>query len=228
MAKRTLIIGDVHGCSLELQRLWQACEVGPDDDIVMVGDLVGKGPASADVVALCRQRGVRSVMGNHDHRLVQYYQARKAGVAFELGDDHRAVAASLSDADFDYLEQLPLWLTLAAHDAVVVHAGIVPGVPLAEQAPKTLLTVRTLDAQGKPSSRWDGGALWASHYQGPQTIYFGHHARAGLQQHPHALGLDTGCVYGRRLTGFLLPEGRLVSVPAAKRYVATGPLRNSA
>jgi hypothetical protein len=49
---------------------------------------------------------------------------------------------------------------------------------------------------------------------------FGHDSLRGLQQYPSAIGLDTGCVYGRRLTALILPEGRLVSVSARHAYAS--------
>jgi hypothetical protein len=58
--------------------------------------------------------------------------------------------------------------------------------------------------------------LWS----GPEQIVFGHDSLRGLQQHPWATGLDTGCVYGRRLTALVLPEGRLVSVSARHAYAS--------
>lgn len=92
-----------------------------------------------------------------------------------------------------------------------------------------LMTMRTVDADGRPSRDADAGPLWASRYQGPPFIAFGHHASSGLQQHPAALGLDTGCVYGRHLSAYLLPTRKIVSVRARQTYVqAPGPGRTYA
>jgi hypothetical protein len=81
-----------------------------------------------------------------------------------------------------------------------------------------LLSMRTLRPDGSPSSDPQAGAPWGESYAGPELILFGHHAAAGLQRHPFAIGLDTGCVYGRELTACVLPEQRLLSVPALRAY----------
>lgn len=220
MPARTIIVGDIHGCADELSALLQACNYRRGEDrLVAVGDLVAKGPKSLEVLALCRQLGVHSVMGNHDYALVAYARARAAGEERRLRPGHAAVAAQLSEADWAYLDALPFLLPLPELDALVVHAGLVPGMSLDAQDPALLMNLRTLTPDGKGSTRWDAGPLWGARYAGPPHIYFGHHAREGLQQHPWATGLDTGCVYGHHLTACILPEGRLVSVPAQRVYV---------
>jgi hypothetical protein len=128
------------------------------------------------------------------------------------------VARELDDSDWALLSSLPLWLRLPERQAIVVHAGLLPGVALEQQDPALLMNMRTIRPDGSGSKRNDEGVLWGSLWPGPELVLFGHHASQGLQQHPHAIGLDTGCVYGGKLTACILPEQRLVSVPARRAY----------
>jgi hypothetical protein len=102
---------------------------------------------------------------------------------------------------------------------VAVHGGLVPGVALEHQKEDELLNLRSIAADGTPSKRVDGGEPWGSCWKGPELVIFGHDAMRGIQRHPYALGLDSGCVYGGRLSAYVLPEGRLVSVLAKRAYV---------
>ncbi|MFK8001524.1 MAG: metallophosphoesterase family protein [Polyangiales bacterium] len=210
---RTLIVGDVHGCLEELEALVDKVGLRSEDQLVLVGDLVAKGPDSAGVVRYARESRAFSVRGNHeDHWL----RARADGKG-----------RSLSDADWAYLEQTPDRLTLALcpvyaglrRPAVhVVHAGFVPGIKLQDQDPELMKSMRTVhDGEGSSHRK---GRPWAAEWPGPDLVVFGHDAARGLQQRPHALGLDTGCCYGGELSGALI-EGdslSLVSVPAKAVY----------
>jgi hypothetical protein len=221
---RTIVIGDVHGCVDELSALLRACERASGDQVVLVGDLVAKGPDSRGVLALVRELGARSVLGNHDAHLLRVHSLQEHGAPATrpLKPETVALAASFSAEDWSQLAALPLWIELDEYDVLVVHGGIVPGIPLAKQDPDLLLNLRTIKKDGSGSRRPEDGVLWGSVYRGPRQVLFGHHATAGLQQHPFALGLDTGCVYGRELTACILPERRLVSVPARRAYAPIG------
>jgi hypothetical protein len=222
--QRTIVVGDVHGCREELEDLLQACGWRGGDRVALVGDICAKGPDSQGVVALCRARGFLAVMGNHDaHVLRLRDEQEKGGDGHKAKPEHQQVVDSLTAPDWRWLEALPPMLPLGPErpgeaDTVVVHAGVVPGVPLASQDRECLLTLRSIRDDGTPTKKLKG-TPWASLWKGPERIVFGHDAVRGLQQHPFATGLDTGCVYGGKLTALLLPERRLVSVPARRAYV---------
>ncbi len=215
---RTILIGDVHGCLNELRALLERCGVARGERVVFVGDLVAKGPDSAGVVALARELGAACVRGNHDEAVLTYLRAKRAGETQpRLRKSHVTAGDSLSKADVAYLEATPFSLMLG--DLLwVVHAGLVPSRKLADQDPSHLMTMRTLREDGTPSARIDAGALWASQWQGPAHVVFGHDAITGLQEHPFATGLDTGCVYGKQLTALIWPARKLVHVQARRAY----------
>lgn len=216
---RTLIIGDVHGCAEELRALLDEVAFRPgQDELVSVGDLVNKGPDSIGVVRLVRALGARAVMGNHDDLVVRCAAARRAGTDDTFPDGVRRIVKKLDDDDLAWLEALPLTLSLDDHHTIIVHAGLLPNVPLGSQAREHVLTMRSIRTDGTPTKRIEEGVAWASLWPGPEQVLFGHDAVRGLQRWPYATGLDTGCVYGGRLTGMLLPERKLVSVPATREW----------
>jgi diadenosine tetraphosphatase ApaH/serine/threonine PP2A family protein phosphatase len=216
---RHILIGDVHGCLDELERLLKLADAGREDVIISVGDLVAKGPDSQGVVALARERRIQTVRGNHDEAVLRH---RRAVLANQepphLKKGHRAVAESLREQDWQYLESTPLHLRLPSFGVCVVHAGMVPGVPLEAQRPEDLMTMRSIKPDGSASPKLEDGPRWATLWQGPERVIFGHDALSGLQIERFATGLDTGCVYGGTLTALLLPERRIVSVDARRAY----------
>lgn len=219
---RTLIIGDVHGCAAELRELLDVCRHRRADRVVFVGDLVAKGPDSKGVVEIAREIRARAVLGNHDAAVLAVRGGPVAKLVPEPRGEHREVAESLSEADWEYLGGLPYFLRVEQVNAIVVHAGLVPGVPLEQQEPKHLISMRTLREDGTPSRRLSDGVPWASRWQGPEEVVFGHDAVSGLQRHKHAIGLDTGCVYGGALTAYVAEEKRLLSVRAKREWRSPG------
>ncbi len=218
---RHLVVGDVHGCLEELDELI-ALVADPGRRVVLVGDLVAKGPDSHGVVRRAEELGVLAVRGNHEEHALRWWRAVKKGdEPPKRKKVYLRAYQSLEDRDFRYLDALPYHLALPAHGALVVHAGLMPGVPLEAQDPKNLVGMRNVHA-GRAEKHIDVGIPWGSLYAGPEHVFFGHDAIRKLQRHLHATGLDTGCCYGGRLTGMLLPERELVSVPAKKVWQAPG------
>lgn len=223
MGTRTLIVGDIHGCREELEDLLEESGWDSEDKLVSVGDLVAKGPDSLGVIRLFAELGGLAVRGNHDEHCLRWWRAKAGREPLPtLKPAHQAVVDSLGDAEWRWLSALPLWLHLADYDALVVHAGLLPDVPLDQQEPDDLMNMRSILGDGSASRSYEAGTPWASLWPGPRLVVFGHDAVRGVQLHPHAIGLDSGCVYGGWLTGVWLPGRDLVSVPARAAYSFPG------
>jgi hypothetical protein len=218
---RTIVIGDVHGCVYELDDLLDQLGHTSDDRVVFVGDMLVRGPEPCAVLERYRRLDARAVRGNHEQRLLRWREQQRRQRApgkakpFKRGSMIHT-ALQLGASDWAIIEQLPLWLRLPAHELLAVHAGLQPGVPLEQQAERTLLYSRCLGPDDEPLEPRDSGPLWGTRYQGPPQVVFGHNARYEPQIHAWATGLDTGCVYGGELTALVLGEGERVA-PAAER-----------
>jgi hypothetical protein len=207
--QQTIIVGDVHGCRRELEQLLDRTRFSSGDRLVFVGDLIARGPDSLGVLDVARRTGAVIVRGNHEQKLLDWYDDHDT----DLGRTHMEVARAMRDVDWTLLETSPLWLDLPEHGARVVHAGVVPGVPIEKQEPNTLMRIRNV---GKKSAK-SHGVPWGALYRGAPQIVFGHNALGGLQLHPWATGLDTACVYGGRLSAMVLREGERIPSPLSRR-----------
>ena len=226
---RTVIIGDVHGCRQELEALLARAAVCGDDRVYFVGDLIARGPDTLGVLDLVIELGAQSVRGNHEFKLLAWDEAKKKGrPEVALGPSHAEVARTMRSRHWKLLRSLPLWLDLPEHELRIVHAGLVPDLPIERQDPEVLMTVRGMTDKGQPS-KLRGSEPWARRYRGPPHVVFGHHALMAPQVHPWATGIDMGCVYGGFLAAMVLREGQevppidrrlesLVTVPARKTW----------
>jgi hypothetical protein len=211
---RTIIVGDVHGCRRELEELLDRIGFRSGDRLVFVGDLIARGPDSLGVLDVARRTGALIVRGNHEQKLLDW----RTHDDVLLGRTHMDVARSLRDVDWSLLETSSLWLDLPEHGARVVHAGVLPGIPIERQDPHTLMHIRTVGVRGpKKSSAKARGIPWATLYAGPPQIIFGHNALGGLQLHHWATGLDTACVYGGQLTAMVLKHNERVPLSISRR-----------
>lgn len=212
---RTIVIGDIHGCFDELSDLLKLVELRPEDRVIAVGDLVGKGTRSGEVLdRFIEDVRFSSVIGNHDRALRQYWR----GDPRRLTKEQRITARQLEsqrERYAAYLRSLPFTINLGTH--LVVHAGVRPGVPLRLQMTSDLTEIRTMGAN--PSSR--RGVPWYRVYRGRRMVLFGHWPAKVPRLSPCAIGLDTGCVYGGRLTGYIIESNQFVSVPARRAYSAS-------
>lgn len=209
---RTIVIGDIHGCYDELIALLHKVDLRADDRLVAVGDLTVKGPKSREVLDLF-SKDVRfsSVIGNHDLALVKHWR----GEGSTLKPSQEAAWKQLEQSGeyyFQYLNALPFKADLGSH--IVVHAGLRPGVPLEEQSQEDLTELRTLG----PDRTLRQGLPWYEVYSDSKIALFGHWPAPEPRRGRSAIGLDTGCVYGNRLTSYIIETGEFISVAAEKAY----------
>jgi serine/threonine protein phosphatase 1 len=190
-----IVVGDVHGCREPFERLLGRL----DDDAlkIVVGDLVRKGPDSHGVVDLVRTReDVLSVRGNNEQKIL----------------DGRARLPELTAADREFIGELPA--VIAWGGALVVHGGIDPRKPAGDHTARELLTVRSLSDDGDAYER----PFWFEERAAGPRVFFGHTVLSAPVETPHAVGLDTGCVYGGRLTAYRCSTGDFRSVETATAH----------
>jgi bis(5'-nucleosyl)-tetraphosphatase (symmetrical) len=204
---RTFFIGDVHGCIEELSELFEKFSPSAGDKIYQTGDLINKGPNSLATVEFILKHNIKCVLGNHEAKLLQILNKPKAEQTLK---------------ELDFLEKLqkpewlasivskfPLWIDTG--NEILLHAGLEPNKKsLEEMSVRSILTIRLWNERP-----WYEQAVFAG-----RTIIFGHWAMNGLVDFPHAKGLDTGCVYGKLLTGYCPEENKFYQIAAKKEYSA--------
>lgn len=218
-SSRTLIVGDVHGCPEELAELCQLAQYRPDiDRLIQVGDLINRGPDSLATWKLFKDLRGQAVLGNHELHLIRDadgHQVKKRWIAEFKERFGEHFAAYLTD-----IKQWPLYIE--EEDFLVLHAGLVPGEHPKDSDPRRITSIRTWDEQGQDLQD-ETNRPWFDYYTGNKLVVFGHWAKLQGVVRENLIGLDTGCVYGKELSGLLLEERVLLSVPAKRAY---SPIKN--
>jgi serine/threonine protein phosphatase 1 len=126
----------------------------------------------------------------------------------------------LSSADWAYLASMPLTYHVPEWQAVLVHAGFLPDRRWRGQPARVVTRIQVIGPDGEPHKRstYPDRPHWSELWRGPPFVVYGHTPRSEPATARWSLGIDTGCVTGGRLTAYLLPERRLVQVPARQRY----------
>jgi protein phosphatase len=224
------IIGDIHGCCDELEAL--LAKLGYVDGrhpegrkVVFLGDLVDRGPRILDTIRLVQNMmcsgAALCVPGNHDVKLVRALRGKNVKVAHgleqslaefdPLPEDQRSAAA-------EFLDSLVSHYVLDSGKLVVAHAGL-----REELQGRTSGAVREFALYGETTGETDEFGLpvrynWAADYRGRAMVVYGHTPVPQPEWLNNTINIDTGCVFGGRLTALRYPERELVSVPAAREY----------
>lgn len=232
------IVGDVHGCSDELEALlaqlgyrveWRGKDVTVTPPagrtLVFVGDLVDRGPRIADVLRIAMSMVETGcalcVEGNHENKVGRWLGGAKVQLnpGLQLTIDQLAAEGEAFKVRVKaFIDGLPIYLWLDGGALVVAHAGMKEEM-LGRSGGKTSSFALYGDTTGETDE--DGYPVrrnWAAEYSGKAAIVYGHVAAPGTEWLNNTICLDTGCCYGGKLTALRWPERELVSVPAARVY----------
>jgi protein phosphatase len=229
-------IGDVHGCRAELEALLDRLGYAIDRDAkgravdashpdgrtaVFVGDLVDRGPDSPGVLRLVMGMVAAghalAVPGNHENKLVRALSGRNVQVTHGLAE----TLAQLVEEPADFRKEVEVFcrdlvshLVLDGGRLVVAHAGL-------KQAyhGRASARVRSFALYGETTGETDEFGLpvrypWANDYRGAAMVVYGHTPTPEPEWVNNTMCLDTGCVFGGKLTALRYPEKELISVPA--------------
>jgi predicted phosphodiesterase len=212
MGSRTIVVGDIHGCDDELEDMLTMVGFNDDDRLVSVGDLITKGPKSREVLErFMREPQFSAVIGNHDLALRRRWNGEK----LKLKDSQKPTNKELKkekERFLPFLNNLPFIIELEHH--LVVHAGIRPGLALHSQTTEDLTELRSLG----PKLAARDGLPWYDVYDGEKVVLFGHWPAAEPRRGKKAIGLDTGCVYGNKLTAYIIETDEFKTVQARRKY----------
>lgn len=224
---RYIIPGDIHGCLTELLELLDELKFNPMfDELICAGDLVERGPDSVGVIEHIMKYGT-SVCGNHDHKMVKYYQHEKTKLIHKqyknpmyLTPEKQILYDSLSIEHLEWLSTLPKKIHLEKHNLLIIHAGVLPDINPLYQPDNTYMFCRYVDATskkqthlGKDLKQPQNSVFWTELYNGTVDIVYGHQVHdlnePSIQKNIYGAttyGLDTGCCFGGHLTALVVDK----------------------
>ena len=229
------IVGDIHGCFDELKgllvQLGYAVSgnfvVTPPEGrkVIFLGDLVDRGPNSPDVLRLVmkmvQEGNALCVPGNHDVKLMKKLRGREVSVSHGLAE----TLVQLESETPEFREQAATFIDgLVSHyvldggELVIAHAGM-----REEMQGRGSGKVRDFALYGETTGEIDEFGLpvrenWAAEYRGRAMVVYGHTPVPEPEWLNRTVDIDTGCVFGGRLTALRYPEKEFVSVPAGQCY----------
>lgn len=210
---KTFIIGDIHGCFDMLAKLIEKIKWEPEwHRLIFLGDYIDRGPDPKGVVdyimELAESGTVDCIMGNHESLFLHYLTTGDPRLCLANGgqttlrgydiEGYMPAEPLIPPDHLEFYRSLKLYIEL--DDFLIVHAGLRPGVAFYNQNPEDMLWIRE--------------SFIYSEYDFGKTIVFGHTPFHEPYITEYKIGLDTGAVYGNKLTCLELPSRQLISVEA--------------
>jgi protein phosphatase len=237
------IIGDVHGCLAELTALLDRLGYRRSSPVphpptasetwhhragrkaIFLGDLVDRGPDVPGVLKLVipmvQNHAALCVPGNHDMKLTRKLKGKDVKISHGLAESLRQLDAEpppLAEDIVRFFESLPDHYVLDNGRLVVAHAGLKE-----EMHGQCSEKVRHFALHGEKTGEIDAFGQevrvnWAAEYHGRALVVYGHTPLREPCWQNQSVNIDTGCVFGGKLTALRSPERETVSVPAARVY----------
>lgn len=229
------IIGDIHGCFTEFKRLTELLGYDWEQGIPLhkhgrklafVGDLTDRGPQSLKVIEIVWELAVHRkeayyVPGNHCNKLYRFFKGNKVQITHglettvaEFSDLNKNRQKAIRQKFIELYEEAPLYQQLDQGNLVIAHAGIKQEyIGKVNSKVKTFVLYGDITGEKHP----DGSPVrldWAKHYTGEACIVYGHTPVTDVRIINNTFNIDTGAVFGGKLSALKYPEKEIVSVPS--------------
>ncbi|CAM3809177.1 bis(5'-nucleosyl)-tetraphosphatase PrpE [Cytobacillus oceanisediminis] len=233
------IIGDIHGCFAEFKEL--TLEMNYDwssgypvhsngRKLAFVGDLTDRGPQSLAVIDVVYNLAAKDmayyVPGNHCNKLYRYFLGNKVQITHGLEttvDEYEELDSKermeIRQKFMELYEKAPLYHVLDSKRLVIAHAGIREDY-IGKHSSKVKTFVLYGDITGEKNP--DGTPVrrdWAKQYEGKAAIVYGHTPVKEVRKIKNTYNIDTGAVFGNKLTALRYPEMEILSVPSSMPFV---------
>ncbi len=194
---RIIIYGDIHGCLEELHELREELNIERLDLEIAVGDVLNKGLYSIDTLRYLRKHNIITIIGNHEYEYIKYHEATLKGKNIKLSRDRLDIYAQFNTLDLDFLNKMPHFLKIK--NLTILHAGLPKNFHL-----KSILSedeADRLNTHRYETDKKGRKVFWSDLYSGGDGfIVYGHTPFKDIKVDDFSLGIDTGCVYGNKLT----------------------------
>jgi predicted phosphodiesterase len=236
---RRAFVGDVHGDLESFSKIYDLIKKQDVDEVWHCGDLVDRGPDPHGVVQFCIKNSVKGVLGNHDEVALKHKSSYdKHGKIPTKSADKQRTLLSLTDEDFDYLRSLPYLHVFDDVKLIAVHGGIHYRQEIWQNKPELLCRYQMVHPYKKHRSMWfnrhrdgtpeselrkQGWLRWYEGWDSDYSVVFGHTVFKDVMFYrtsagSYCIGVDTGAVFGRKLSAVIVPDMTVVEVPNTPKY----------
>ncbi len=202
---RTIFIGDIHGCYDEFILLIKKLKIQSSDTIYIVWDMINKWPKSYQVLEFLYQNREQyhCIKGNHEVNFLNFHTQNYEHFHFielqEKIDQNRYIDI------VGYIKKLPLYIEI--DNFLMIHGWLIPWKHIHEHEADEITRIR--EYNWKP---------WYNYYRWDKKIIYGHWAVQWLHIAHNTVWLDSGCVYGKELSAYILETDQIIQQQALKQY----------